>query len=307
MTLSERIEVPLILDCGPCIMDSLKILVPLLTPDENEQAEYFALAFRLLSEGYENQIEPAPLSIGMYRDLYNKAGILDPYAEIKRISTEAALMALPAIDKIVEPLEGYARFRACLASSIAGNVIDFNTGGHMPDLENLVEVFNSILTDGFAIDDSEHLWRSLQARTGKLLFLADNAGEHILDIPLLRLLKDLGWSVTFIVKGQAMINDVTIEEVRGTEIEKLTQIADTGAWAHGVPIQWVSREFLQLVTESDIVISKGQANIETFPEIQQETNIETYYITRAKCPHISQAVGAKKGDSVILRRPKSNT
>ena len=307
MTLSERIEVPLILDCGPCIMDSLKILVPLLSPDENEQAEYFALAFRLLSEGYENQIEPAPLSIGMYRDLYNKAGILDPYAEIKKISTEAALKSLPAIDKIVEPLEGFTRFRACLASSIAGNVIDFNTGGHSPDLENLVEVFNSILTDGFAIDDSEHLWRSLQARTGKLLFLADNAGEHILDIPLLRLLKDLGWSVTFIVKGQAMINDVTMEEVRGTEIEKLTQIADTGAWAHGVPIKWVSREFLQLVTESDIVISKGQANIETFPEIQQETNIETYYITRAKCPHISQAVGAKKGDSVILRRPKSNT
>ncbi len=287
-------------------MDSLKILVPLLSPDETKQAEYFALAFRILSEGYENQTEPAPLSIEMYRDLYNKAGILDPYAEIKRISTEAALKALPTIDKIIEPLEGFVRFRACLAASIAGNVIDFNTGGHMPDLENLVEVFNSILTDGFAIDDSEHLWRSLQARTGKLLFLADNAGEHILDIPLLRILKSLGWSVTFIVKGQAMINDVTIEEVRGTEIEELTQIADSGAWAHGVPIQWVSREFLQRVTDSEIVISKGQANIETFPEIQRETNIETYYITRAKCPHISQAVGAKKGDSVILRRPKSN-
>jgi uncharacterized protein with ATP-grasp and redox domains len=287
-------------------MDSLKILVPLLTPDENKQAEYFALAFRLLSEGYEKQTEPAPLSIRMYQDLYNKAGILDPYADIKRISTEAALKALPEIDKIIEPLEGIARFRACLSASIAGNVIDFNTGGHKPNLEKLVEVFSSIQIDGFAIDDSEHLWRSLQARTGKLLFLADNAGEHILDIPLLRLLKDLGWSVTFIVKGQAMINDVTIEEVRGTEIEKLAQIADTGAWAHGVPIKWVSREFLQLVTESDIVISKGQANIETFPEIQRETNIETYYITRAKCPHISQAVGAIKGDSVILRRPKSN-
>ncbi|MHA1928748.1 MAG: damage-control phosphatase ARMT1 family protein [Candidatus Thorarchaeota archaeon] len=295
------------LDCGPCIMDSLKILVPLLSPDETKQAEYFGLAFRLLSEGYENQTEPAPLSIGMYRDLYNKAGILDPYAEIKRISTEAALKALPVIDKIIEPLEGFARFMACLAASIAGNVIDFNTGGHMPDLENLVEVFNSIQTDGFAIDDSEHLWRSLQARTGKLLFLADNAGEHILDIPLLRFLNDLCWSVTFIVKGQAMINDVTIEEVRGTEIEKLTQIADTGAWAHGVPLHMVSKEFLQLVSDSDMVISKGQANIETFPEIQRETGVETYYIARAKCPHISQAVGATKGDSVVLRRPKGST
>jgi len=287
-------------------MDSLKILIPLLTSDEKEQAEYFALVFRLLSEGFKNKIEPAPLSIGIYQELYNKAGNQDPYAEIKRISTEAALEALPSIDKIIEPLKGVERFRACLAASITGNVIDFNTGGHKPDLDGLVDVFNSIQIDGFAIDDSEHLWRSLQSRTGKLLFLADNAGEHILDIPLLRLFKDMGWSVTFIVKGQAMINDVTIEEVRGTEIEELTQIVDTGAWAHGVPKQLVSKEFLQLVKDSDIVISKGQANIETFPEIQRDTNIETYYISRAKCPHISQAVGAKKGDSVILRRPKSN-
>ncbi|MGY5859267.1 MAG: ARMT1-like domain-containing protein [Candidatus Thorarchaeota archaeon] len=290
-------------DCGPCIMDSLKILVPLLTPDEDKQADYFALAFRVLSEGYKKRDEPAPLSIGLYQELYTKAGIKDPYAEIKRVSTEAALKALPTIDKIIAPLKGVDRFKACLSASIAGNVIDFNTGGHEPDLENLVSVFNSIQTEGYAIDDSDQLWRSLQARTGKLLFLADNAGEHILDIPLLRLLKDMDWSVTFIVKGQAMINDVTMEEVVGTEIENLAHVADSGAWAHGVPLHMVSKEFLQLVSESDIVISKGQANIETFPEIQRETGVETYYITRAKCPHISQVVGATKGDSVVLRRP----
>jgi len=264
------------------------------------------MAFKLLSEGYEKRIEPAPLSISLYQKLYTIAGIKDPYAEIKRVSTEAAQKALPVIDKIITPLEGEDRFRACIASAITGNVIDFNTAGHDPDLENLVEIFTSIQSEGFAIDDSDQLWRSLQTRTGKIIFLADNAGEHILDIPLLRLLKDMGWSTTFIVKGQAMVNDVTIEEVRGTEIEDLSEIADSGAWAHGVPKQMVSKEFLQLVSNSDMVIAKGQANIETFPEIQRESNIETYYITRAKCPHISQAVGAKKGDSVILRRPKAN-
>lgn len=285
-------------------MDSLKTLVPLLTSDKKIQADYFAFAFRFLSDGFEKRIEPAPLSIELYQQLYTKAGISDPYADIKRISTEAALKALPTIDKIIDQLEGKARFRACIASSITGNVIDFNTAGHEPDLENLVKVFTTIQTKGFEIDDSAQLWRFLQARTGNLLFLADNAGEHILDIPLLRLLKDMGWSVTFIVKGQAMINDVTLKEVSGTEIEKLTKVADSGAWAHGVPLEMVSQEFLKLVSESNLVISKGQANIETFPEIQRETNIETYYITRAKCPHISHAIGAKKGDSVILKQPK---
>ena len=192
-----------------------------------------------------------------------------------------------------------------MAASIAGNIIDFNSVEHSPDLDSLVEVFDEIQQEGFALDDSEHLWETLKSQTGKLLFLADNAGEVILDIPLLRLLKEFGWDITFVVKGRAMINDATLEDIQNTEIEQLATISDSGAWAHGVPIQFVSKEFLDLVKNSDLIISKGQANIETVPEIQQMTGIETYYITKAKCSHISQAIGAKRGDNVVLRRPKS--
>ncbi|MBN2231130.1 MAG: DUF89 family protein [Candidatus Thorarchaeota archaeon] len=302
--MSERIQVPLIPDCAPCIMSSLKTLVPLLTSDFEEQAEYFAVAFSLLSEGYEKRIDPAPLSIKIYQELYRKAGANDPYVQIKRESTEAALKALPTIEKKIEPLEGYNLFRACLATAITGNVIDFSTAGHDPDLERLVETFDDILKVGFAIDDSMELWQKLTTSKGNLLFLADNAGEVILDIPLLRFIKDLVWTITFIVKGRPMVNDVTREDIHGTEIEQLVNIADSGAWAHGVPLRFVSEEFLDLVSKSDLVISKGQANIETFPEIQQRTMVETYYITRAKCPHISQAIGAKKGDNVVLKQPK---
>ncbi len=300
--LNDRIEVPLIPDCSACIMNSLKMIVPLLVPDESKHADFFAYAFRLLANGFENRIEPAPLSIDMYQKLYTKAGNMDPFVEIKKISTQAALKALPTIDKIIEQLQGIDRFKACIASALTGNVIDFNTAGHEPDLDNLEEMFRSIQTQGFAIDDSDHLWRSLNAKTGNLTFLADNAGEHVFDIPLLRFIRDMGWSITFVVKGQAMANDVTRAEVIGTEIEDLATIADTGAWAHGVPLHLVSKEFLQLISDSDLVIAKGQANIETFPEIQREIKVETYYISRAKCPHISQAIGATKGDSVILRR-----
>lgn len=304
--MSDPIQVPLIPDCASCIVGSLKILVPLLSENESEQAEYFALSFRMLAEGYEERLEPAPLSVKIYRELYTRADVRDPYAEIKRISKEAALRALPVIEQRIESLKDYHKLRACIAAAIAGNVIDFNTAGHDPDLSRLVEVFDEIMTEGFAIDASDSLWRSLSTRAGNLLFLADNAGEVILDIPLLRFLRDMKWSVTFVVKGQSMINDATHEDVEGTEIEELTTVADTGAWAHGIPIKDVSEEFLELVNVSNLVISKGQANIETFPEIQRKFKVETYYITRAKCPHISQVIGAKKGDSVIVMRSQSN-
>lgn len=285
-------------------MSSLKILVPLLAQDFDTQAKYFAFAFKALSEGYARKTPPVQLSIGIYRDLYTRAGIRDPYVDIKRASTKAALRALPAIEESIRCLKGYARLRACLASAITGNVIDFNTAGHKPDLERLTETFEGIMKTGFAVDDSEHLWKTLESKHGKLLYLADNAGEVILDIPLLRLVRSLGWKTTLIVKGRPMINDATVEDVRETEIEVLADIEDNGAWAHGVPIQFVGKKFLRRVAESDLVISKGQANIETFPEIQIQTNVETYYVTRAKCAHISQAVGAKKDDNVVLRQPK---
>lgn len=303
--MSDDIKVPLIPDCSACIINSLKTLIPLLTQDEDRQYNLFNLAYKRISEGYAKNLKPILLSVTLYQELYEREGVEDPYKEIKLRSNEAALRALPIIEKKIDQFEGKQRFQACLAASIAGNVIDFNTAEHSPDLDSLVEVFDEIQREGFALDDSEHLWYSLNSRIGKLLFIADNAGEVILDIPLLRFLKELEWETTFVVKGKAMINDATIEDIRGTEIEDLVTIADSGAWAHGVPIQFVSKEFLSLIKDCDLIISKGQANIETVPEIQQLTGVETYYITKAKCSHISQAIGAKRGDNVVLRRPTS--
>lgn len=301
--MSNEIDVPLIPECSACIVNSLRTLIPILTKNEGEQYELFNLAYKRLSEGYANNLTPIMLSVTLYQELYSKGGVEDPYQEIKERSTEAALKAMPIIEKRIAEFDGMENFRACLAASIAGNLIDFNTVEHNPDLDTLVEVFNEILDEGFALDDSHQLWETIRTRTGNVLFLGDNAGEVILDIPLLRFLKESGWEITFVVKGKSMINDATREDVRGTEIEELTTIADSGAWAHGVPIEFVSEEFLNLFKESDLVISKGQANIETVPKIQQKAGVETYYITKAKCSHISQAIGAKRGDNVVIKRP----
>jgi len=300
----DQIEVSLIPDCSACIANSMKTLIPLLTDDEDEQKRMFTFVFKRMSEGYRKNQTPILLSIQIHQELYTMAGVENPYAEIKRQSNESALKVLPDIAKKVEGFEGYEKLRACLAASITGNVIDYNVAEHQPDLSSLVKVFDTILAEGFALDDSEHLWNSLTSKTGNLLFLADNAGEVILDIPFLRFLKELGWKTTFVTKGRAIINDATEEDVQDTEIAELSTVVNSGAWAHGVPAEYVSKEFIQHVQGSDIVISKGQANIESFPPIQQNTGVETYYVTKAKCSHISQAIGAKRGDNVVLRRPK---
>ncbi len=299
----RQITVPLIPECSACILNSLQILIPLLAEKKEDQISLFTFAYRIIAEGFEKKLEPLILSVDLYQRLYERCKNHDPYLQIKNRSIEAAERALPFIEESVERFEGYEKLRAALAASIAGNLIDFNTAYHTPDLDSLVEVYNSILDHGFDLDDSKHLWHSLLTQKGHIVFLADNAGETHFDIPLLKLFKDLGWRTTFVVKGEAMINDATRSDIAGSEIERLAEIADTGGWAHGTPRRWVSKGFLDLVATCDLVISKGQANVESFPEIQREIGVETYYFIRAKCPHIASSVGARIGDNVVLRRP----
>ncbi|RDE11592.1 MAG: hypothetical protein C4K49_11680 [Candidatus Thorarchaeota archaeon] len=301
--LADDIVVPLIPECSACIVDSLETLIPLLAENKEEQFELFRLAYRRLSEGCKQGVEPVILSILLYRELYSLKGVENPLREIKRMSIKAAQRALPEVEREVSSQTDYEKLRAALAASIAGNLIDYNTSSHRPDLDKLVVSYRALLSEGFAIDDSRSMWESLTHRKGTLVFLADNAGETLFDTPLVRLTRELGWNIDYVVKARAMVNDATEEDVRGTEIEGLARIITTGAWAHGVPKRWVSQEFLDTVARSDMVISKGQANIETFPEIQKDSGIETYYVLKAKCPHIAQAINAKKGDNVVLRRP----
>ncbi len=301
--MTDTISVPLVPECSACIIDSLKTLIPLLSSDERERYELYSLAFERLAYGFSKRLEPITISVMLYRELYDRMGVRDPYSKLKKESIEAAQRVIPTIEEAISKLEGHDRLRAALSAAIAGNVIDFNTAGHEFNLNELQATFEQILQDGFTIDHSSDLWQSLTSRTGHLMFLGDNAGETFFDIPLVRLATELGWKVTYVVKGRPMVNDAVEDDVRGSEIEDIATIADTGAWAHGVPREWVSEYFLELVGDSDIVISKGQANIETFPEIQQEYAVETYYVMRGKCSHISAAIGVQKGDNVVLRRP----
>ncbi|MFW9802432.1 MAG: DUF89 domain-containing protein [Candidatus Thorarchaeota archaeon] len=300
---TNEIHVPLVPECSACIVDSLGLLIPLLSEDKDEQYNLYNHAYRRIAKGYERREPPLELAVDLYRELYERSGKEDPYAEIKKRSIEAAKKALPAVEKSISEKEGYEKLRAALAGAIAGNVIDFNTAGHSPNLETLSRIYEEILEEGFAVDHSEYLWHSLTSRKGEVLFLGDNAGETLFDIPLLRIINDCGWQVSYAVKGKPLANDAVRSDVEGTEVELLSKIIDTGAWAYGVPKRLVSKEFLDAVQNSDIVISKGQANIESFPEIQRELGIETYYVTRGKCAHISRAISANKGDNVVLRRP----
>lgn len=296
----DRIEIPLAPECAPCIIYSLKQLIPLLTDDPDEQFRLISVAMARVSEGFEKRTYPLPLSIDIYAELYELAGVEDPFTEVKKTSTQVAMRLLPEIEVIVNALEGYNRLRAAIAAAITGNLIDYSTAAHRPDLTSLLDDYQRILDEGFNPDHTSQLWQGVKSRNGVAVIVGDNAGEVIFDVPLVRLLRDEGWQVYYVVKGGPMANDATRDDVRDTPLEELTVITDTGAKAHGVPINMVSREFLSLLDEADLIISKGQANLESLPEIQEQLQFPVYYILRAKCPHMSRCYGVEVGSNVVM-------
>jgi len=295
-------RIPLSTECAVCITKTLSKVVPMLTDKWERQTELFSKAFHALSEGYANDLDVPSTLIPLMMELYSAAGVNDPFKTLKQKSVDAALRALPWIEQGINRFSGFKKFRASLSAAIAGNIIDYAHAGSVPDLESLECVFESIQREAFAIDHSKDLWHRLKSSDGKVVILGDNAGETVFDIPLVRMIKELEWTVIYVVKGLPSINDATKSDVLGTGIEHLAMISTTGARAYGTPKKYVNQQFLDLVAECDFVISKGQGNLETFPEIQNDLKKVAYYVLRVKCSHIASILGCEMNNNVVLRQ-----
>jgi len=295
-------RIPLSTECAVCITKTIGKVVPMLTDTWERQSELYSKAFRALSDGYANDLDVPSTIIPLMMELYSAAGANDPFNIIKQKSINAAMKDLPLIEQSINRFSDFEKFRTSLSAAIAGNIIDYAHAGDDPDLESLECVFKSVQREGFAIDNSKELWHRLKSSSGKVVILGDNAGETVFDIPFVRLIKELEWSVIFVVKGLPSMNDATKNDVIGTGIEQLAMISTTGARAYGTPKRFVSEQFLDLVADCDLIISKGQGNLETFPEIQEEFEKETYYVLRVKCSHVASILGCKKNNNVVLRQ-----
>lgn len=285
-----------------CITKTLSKVVPMLTDTWEQQSELYSKAFHALSVGYANDLDVPSTLIPLMMDLYSAVGANDPFNVLKQKSIDAAMKTLPLIEQTINRFSGFEKFRTSLSAAIAGNILDYAHAGEDPDLESLERVFELVRREGFAIDNSKDLWHRLRSSNGKVVILGDNAGETVFDIPLVRLINELEWTVIFVVKGLPSVNDATRKDVLGTGIENLALISTTGARAYGTPRRFVNQEFLDIVAECDLVISKGQGNLETFPEIQNEFKKETYYVLRVKCSHIASILGCGKNSNVVLQQ-----
>ncbi len=213
----------------------------------------------------------------------------DPYKEAKLKSNEIVLGLYPQLKQKVSQADN--SFDTALRLAIAGNIIDFAIGSDY----NLRATIDSVLQNDFAIDHSAELKEAL-SKAALVLYLGDNSGEIVFDKLFIESIKHP--NVYYAVRGAPVINDATLEDARYIGMDSVAHVISNGYDAPSTIIEHCSTEFREIYNKADIVISKGQGNLEGLLE---KTNKEVYFLLMVKCDVIANALHVKKGEFVIKK------
>ncbi len=272
-------------ECASCLISRGCAETYLATTNPALRFRCLAEIVKLVNREFKPTSNAADLGTRRDKIIRELTSNRDPYQRTKKLSNEKAKQLLPYAHNYVD--EGYSqpdRFkRACLCA-IVGNIMEFDIPGHNFTLKDLRKTIASSAKD-LAIDDIDKAYE-LANKAGKVLYLADNAGEIVFDTLLVEQLKNMGLHVTFGVKAAPVINDATMEDVEFCGMDKIAdEVITTGADAVGLQMKLVSPEFLKVYDAAKLVFAKGMGYAETLTEY--ELKKPHFLMFRTKCTPVA--------------------
>jgi len=276
------------LECIPCTVSSYLRLVESGVIPPGKQEELMRRMLGFLSEAdYKNS--PPEMGAELHRMIRASLGDPDPYLKVKEKYNRMMLELYPSFKRMVE--ESETPFETAMRLAIGGNVIDFGAKYQFAVMDTIQGALDSEL----AIDDSDQLKKALSA-AHKILYIGDNCGEIVMDRLFLEHI-DVD-EKTFVVRGGPVINDITVDDARLVGMDKVARVVSTGDDSPGAVWERTSEEFRSLFMEADVVISKGQGNLEGLMEVKHR---DLYFLLLTKCDLIAERIGTLKGGFVVKK------
>jgi len=277
--------------CMPCFVGQTIEAAKLATDAPATREQILREVMALLGEADWSR-SPPDLSAEVHRIVRERSGNADPYAAAKRAHNRLALGLLPELERRVaaapDPL------RAALRMVMAANVIDLGINRQL-DEADVAAAVEGAWELPIAGDDAA--FEGEVRAAGRILYLADNAGELVFDRLLIeRLPRD---RVILAVRGAPIINDVLRADAVEVGLADLVPIIDNGYAAPGTVLGSCSKAFLAALEAADLVVSKGQGNFETLTGCSRPT----WFLLKAKCPVVAELLGVPLGTLVIRREP----
>ena len=281
-------------ECVTCIIAQVKNVTNMFRlSEEARKAAMDDTHAYLAQANYEGC---TPESMGeLWQILLHHVGGSDPYAAIKSLCNQEAMKMLPETrEKIARAKEP---FTVALKYAIAGNLIDYGLE-HPVSLEEQNAQIDAIASTSFSIDDSDKLHCVLaQAKT--MLYLGDNAGEIVFDKLLIEQIRAYypKIDISFVVKGSAVLNDVTHIDADEVGMHEVAHIIDNGDASPGTVLPRTSEAFQRAFAQADVVLSKGQGNFESLSGVEKEN---LFFLFTAKCDTVCVEAGVPKLSIVCM-------
>jgi uncharacterized protein with ATP-grasp and redox domains len=221
------------------------------------------------------------------------SGCGDLFIEAKQRYNELLLHAYPKLlDKVRQSKK---RFEAAARMAIGGNIIDFGTG-HAIDERRVFDTLAEVQEQPLALNALKDLQTAVK-RAKQVLYLADNAGEIVLDKLFIAQFPTYV-RVTVAVKSGPILNDATLEDAEAVGLTERAQVISNGFDAPGTILPKCSPEFRAAFEAADVVISKGQGNYETLTGCGRA---QLFYLLKVKCPVVCNQLGLPMGSLVVMQ------
>ena len=272
--------------CFFCFARSMEKLLQ-KQPIDHETKRRFTFEMARLYQQTEDGTIQSNFSRELYALLREYSGNPDPYREIKKNSNEFVLGLYPEMKKKVQDSEN--PFETALRLAISGNIIDYAIN----DQYDLMATIDQVLNSDFAINHSEALKLAIESAES-VLYLGDNCGEIVFDKLFIETINHP--NVTYAVRGAPVINDATLEDAEFVGMNDVARVISNGYDAPSTLIDFCSDEFMEVYNRADVIISKGQGNLEGLFE---SPNQHIFFLLMVKCEVVAERLGVKKGSFVV--------
>ena len=279
-------------DCVPCLMKRILFQARLL--DNGCEAEAVGAALRAYAKEYAPGRNSAEVATEVHRAAY---GVMkaDPYLQMKLDSDRIAGGYLEKVTGYVESAED--PFKAAVMVSVIGNIMDFGTPHAISGPEEFDSRFSEMMEQGIGSDDTDR-FRELLAKSRGILYFFDNCGESQFDKLLIRQIRKMGVRVVGVVRGERILNDVTLEDALRVGLDKeLDRIVTTGEFRIGAVLSKAGDDLKEELGKADLIVAKGMANYESLSD--QDASILKVHILRTKCGAVARSLKVPEDINVV--------
>lgn len=275
--------------CLSCIINQSVRVADAIHADE-QLSKRLTSTVEEMSKTFSYNNTPPEIASFVYEKMAEIAQKYDLYDEAKELSTKKALSFVPFLkNKLANSKE---KLLTATKIAVAGNVIDLAAEVAFDLQEELEKIFYS----EFAYNDFEILTQKLQsAKT--ILLIGDNVGEHIFDYMYMEVLRELypKAKLFYMVRGNPIINDVTIKEAKEAGFDKICDIVDSGVNTPGFTYNRANSYAKELFDTADLIISKGMGNYECMSPSHRK---DICFLLKIKCGVVAASLQKGIGDII---------